>query len=111
MTLFVDVHLPPSLAPWLKETFGIESYSFDYLGWRLSEDYEVFVNVREYTDPIIITKDEDFVRLLQTHDSPPKIIWVTMGNTSNQNLRRVFIETFRDAMDLLRENDLVEING
>ena len=111
MTLFVDVHLPPSLAPWLKETFGIESYSFDYLGWRFAEDYDVFMNVRKFSNPVILTKDEDFLSLLQVYKSPPKIIWITTGNTSNQNLKRILLARLPDAFELIKENSLVEING
>ncbi len=111
MTLYIDANLPPSLAPWLKEKFNIDSFSFDQMMWRFSEDHEIFMNLQKNDDSIVVTKDEDFINLLDAHGAPPKIIWVTIGNTSNQNLRTVFLRQFKEAISLLKDNDLVEISG
>ena len=35
---------------------------------------------------IIVTKDIDFLRLLERHGPPPQILWLTCGNTSNERL-------------------------
>ena len=111
MTLYVDANLPPSIAPWLKENFSINSFSFDHMGWRFSEDHEIFRLLQKISDSIVLTKDEDFVSLLEAYQAPPKIIWITVGNTSNQNLRSIFSKQLNEAVLLLKENDLVEISG
>lgn len=36
-----------------------------------------------------MTKDSDFVDLLERHGPPPVILWVTLGNTSTEKLRTV----------------------
>ena len=58
-----------------------------------------------------MTKDRDFVDLLERLGPPPKLIWVTLGNTSNRNLKRILTATLHDAIDLLsRGESLVEIS-
>lgn len=34
----------------------------------------------------MVTKDSDFVRLLEQHGPPPKILWITLGNVRNHAL-------------------------
>jgi predicted nuclease of predicted toxin-antitoxin system len=58
-----------------------------------------------------MTKDSDFVSLLERFDSPPKIIWLTCGNTSNANLKIILSKTLQDAIDLLESGEkIVEIS-
>lgn len=57
-----------------------------------------------------MTKDRDFVRLLQQHGAPPKIVWITAGNTASAHLRVVLEATLERALLLLEEGEsLVEI--
>jgi predicted nuclease of predicted toxin-antitoxin system len=59
----------------------------------------------------VITKDEDFVRLLERHGAPPRVLWVTCGNTSTARLQQVFARSFGAALDLLGKGEaLVEIS-
>ena len=54
--------------------------------------------------------DVDFVALLEQHGPPPKVIWVTAGNTSNQCLRRILANVFADATARLDAGEsLVEV--
>lgn len=57
------------------------------------------------------TKDSDFVQLLDRHGPPPKIIWLTCGNTSNQRMREIFGKYLPQAVALLGTSDLVGITG
>ena len=34
----------------------------------------------------MITKDSDFVHLLERHGPPPRILWITLGNIRNVEL-------------------------
>ena len=59
---------------------------------------------------VLITKDSDFSHLIQRLGTPPQIIWLRCGNTSNERLRQVFERTLRNAVALLEAGeDLVEI--
>jgi predicted nuclease of predicted toxin-antitoxin system len=57
-----------------------------------------------------MTKDRDFVDLVNRHGAPPQILWVTCGNTSNARLREILSAAFPDARQLLEAGEqLVEI--
>ena len=106
--LIIDAQLSPHLANWIKEQFGIEAYSAKYLGLRDAEDLEIFLEARRL-NAIVLTKDEDFVQLLDQKGSPPKVIWITCGNTSNQKMREILTAKLLIALELLESTDLVEI--
>ena len=110
MTLWIDAHISPQLAPWIHDTFGIDVFHVRDLDLREAEDPDIFYKTRE-ADAIVITKDRDFVELLERLGSPPKIIWCTCGNTSNARLRTIFSKTLSDALNLLNQGErLVEIS-
>ncbi len=59
-----------------------------------------------------MTKDSDFVDLLDRLDAPPKIIWLTCGNTSNARLKEILNVTLIDALKILETGEkLIEISG
>jgi len=108
--LLIDAHLSPNLAIWVKDRFGIDCFSVGYIGYRDADDVDIFFKAREL-DAIVLTKDEDFVKLLHQYGSPPRIIWLTCGNTSNARMR-VILETYLEtALGMLDTNNLVEISG
>ncbi len=52
------------------------------------------------------------VELVNRLGSPPQIIWLTCGNTSNARLQEILDATFLEALELLRAGEvLVEISG
>lgn len=58
----------------------------------------------------MVTKDVDFVRLLEEKGPPPSVLWLTLGNTSNERLRAVFMKHWpRIHRELAAGEDLVEI--
>jgi predicted nuclease of predicted toxin-antitoxin system len=58
-----------------------------------------------------MTKDSDFVDLVERLEAPPQIIWLTCGNTSNDRLREILSSTLADALELLGSGEeLVEIS-
>jgi len=58
------------------------------LGLRDAEDKESFEAARQ-EKAVVMTKDSDFVLLLDKLGAPPQVIWVTCGNTSNVRLKEV----------------------
>jgi predicted nuclease of predicted toxin-antitoxin system len=58
-----------------------------------------------------MTKDRDFVLLVETLGPPPQVVWITCGNTSNERLREVLRQSFPKAMELLLLGErIVEIS-
>ena len=59
-----------------------------------------------------MTKDSDFVDLVERLGSPPQIIWLTFGNTSNAQLKGILNTTLPRALEILATGEsLVEISG
>ena len=111
MTIWVDAHLSPAIATWITSTFGIVALALRDMGLRDAEDPEIFEAAKDQ-GVIFITKDSDFVDLVGRFGAPPKIIWLTCGNTSNARLREILSETLPKALELLRAGEaLVEISG
>jgi predicted nuclease of predicted toxin-antitoxin system len=111
MRVWLDAHLSPGIARWLSETFEVAASPVRELGLRGAEDDQIFFAARKAAD-VVITKDVDFVTLLERHGSPPKIIWLTCGNTSDAALREILTAKFREALRLLDSGeDLVEIGS
>jgi predicted nuclease of predicted toxin-antitoxin system len=106
--LIVDAQLSPHLAPWINQNFNIEAYSVSFLNFKTGSDIEIF-NYAKSENAIVITKDDDFVRLLELYGSPPKIIWITCGNTSNEKMKGILKAKLSNAIALLNDFDLIEI--
>ena len=107
---WVDANLPPQLAKWLKEKFSVNAVSLKDLSFLQASDKEIYFQASK-KPVIILTKDEDFAELLRSEGAPPKVIWVTVGNISNQRLKEIILNNFQEAVQKLEnENNLVEIS-
>jgi predicted nuclease of predicted toxin-antitoxin system len=100
MTVWLDAQLSPGIARWLTEAFGVTARPVRDLGLRGAEDDQIFFEARKAAD-VVITKDMDFVTLVERHGAPPKIIWLTCGNTSDAGLRVILTAKFQEALRLL----------
>ena len=66
--------------------------------------------VSKKAESIIMSKDSDFLRLVDKYGPPPKIIWITCGNTSNAKMREVLEKSLQKAIDMLQAGEpVVEI--
>jgi predicted nuclease of predicted toxin-antitoxin system len=111
MIVWVDAQLSPAIAPWLSETFGVEAYSLRDLGLRDATDREIFLAARG-ADAVVMTKDHDFALLQDQLGTPPKVIWLRCGNTSNARLKEILVASFPRVRTLLEgEETLVEISA
>ncbi|MDF5733472.1 MAG: DUF5615 family PIN-like protein [Rhizonema sp. PD38] len=111
MTIWVDAQLSPVIAIWITSTFGVTAVALRDIGLRDAEDFEIF-EAAKVQGAIIITKDRDFADLVDRYGSPPQIIWLTCGNSSNARLREILSVTLPEALQLLRLGEkLVEIGG
>jgi predicted nuclease of predicted toxin-antitoxin system len=101
-----DAQISPQLARWIEETFTVKCLHVRDLGLRNTEDSEIFQKARD-AGSVIMTKDEDFVRLVERNGPPPQVIWVTCGNMPNARFKTVLQKTFPDAMSLIASGETV----
>jgi len=77
---------------------------------RDSRDRDIFLSARE-AHATILTKDRDMVDLVIQLGSPPQILWITCGNTSNAKLKTVLARAWPTAARLLDAGEkIVEIS-
>ena len=106
MKIWIDAQLPPSLANWLSANFSIEASSLRDLSLRDAQDIEIFEAARS-ENAVIMTKDSDFIDLVCRLGTPPQILWLTCGNVTNRNLRRLLTATLLDALEQLRQGAMI----
>ncbi|MFM9042411.1 MAG: DUF5615 family PIN-like protein [Vulcanococcus sp.] len=54
---------------------------------------------------VVMTKDRDFINLLEQNGPPLHVIWLRTGNGSNQALQETLATTLASALDLLRSGE------
>jgi len=108
--IWLDAHLSPALATWLAEEMGQPAAHLRTLGLRHAKDREIFTAACA-ANALLITKDADFVEMVQRLGPPPAIIWLTCGNTSNNALRSLLKTALPRATELIAGGEsLVEIS-
>ncbi len=112
MELWIDAQISPSLALWINNSFeNIKAQSLRSVGLRDAKDDAIFFTAKKQ-NIVVMTKDFDFVRLLEQYGPPPQIIWITAGNTSNSRMREILDKHFSVVCSLLRNGEkLIEIDG
>ena len=111
MTIWIDAQLSPFIASWINANFAeLNAIALRSIGLQDDRDYDIFRKARK-AKAIIMSKDYDFVRLIEIYGVPPKLIWITCGNTSNARLCEILNTSLQQAIDLLnQQEDIVEIS-
>lgn len=111
MKIWVDAQLPPAIANWISQNFNVEAVAVRELNLREATDQEIFTAARN-ASAVVITKDRDFIELVNLRGTPPQVIWLTCGNTTNARLREILIQALPLAIRLLESGEVVvEISG
>ena len=59
---------------------------------------------------VVMTKDRDFVDMVERLGPPPQVLWITIGNASNQQLRDTLGQLLPYAIEMVAAGEhLVEI--
>lgn len=109
MIIWLDAQLSPHMARWIDETFRVECHHVRDLGLRDAEDPEIFQRAKDAAI-VVMTKDSDFIHLVERNGPPPQVIWVTAGNMSNTRFKALLLKTFSNAISLITNGQaIVEI--
>ncbi len=107
--IWLDAHLSPRIAEWIRDNLNHESIAIRDLGLRDANDTEIFTKGRE-ADAVILTKDKDFADMIIRLGAPPKVIWLRCGNTSESRLKEILMIHLSEALEFLDAGEtLVEI--
>jgi len=93
----------------MRSACAVECVPVRDLNLHRAADPEIFRAARE-AGVVVMTKDADFVDLLDQHGAPPQVILVTCGNTSNAHLRRLSATAWPTILPMLERGEaLVEL--
>jgi predicted nuclease of predicted toxin-antitoxin system len=109
VTLWLDNQLPPALAAWMRATLSLDCVPIRDPNLHRASDHETFMAARD-AHVVVMTKDADFVGLVDQHGAPPQVVLVTCGNTSNARLRRLVETVWPTVLSMLERGEgLVEL--
>lgn len=110
MTIWIDAQLSPVIASWIRQNFPVDAVALRDIGLRDAEDEEIFVAAKS-ANVVVMTKDSDFLDLLDRFGPPPQVLWITCGNTSNAHLKQILFATLSEAIILLESGErLIEVS-
>jgi predicted nuclease of predicted toxin-antitoxin system len=99
MKILLDANISWKLIHALTPIFG-ECAHVDFIGLEVPlEDIEIW-NYALENEFVIITKDNDFVDLLDMHGFPPKVVLLKTGNNSSKALMELLINATHDIEEL-----------
>lgn len=87
MIFWIDAQLSPLLARWLTTTSAVEAHAVRELDLRDAEDSQIFRGARD-ARAVVITKDKDFVQMVERLGAPPQVLWLTCGTHPTGGCRR-----------------------
>ena len=109
MKLLLDANISWKLVDKLRPIFG-ECAHVDYIGLNVpAYDMEIWNYALDYGF-VIITKDNDFLDILDVYGFPPKIVLLRTGNNSSQAILELLINSKSEIEELENsKNGLLEI--
>jgi predicted nuclease of predicted toxin-antitoxin system len=101
----IDAQLPPGLALRFRE-LGYRAEHVNRVGLGAASDVVIWEHVRRI-GAILITKDEDFAVLARHDTSGPQVVWLRVGNISNDGLWRTIGPVIEEIIGSLEAGERV----
>ncbi len=90
----------------MRATPSIECLPVRDLNLQRASDTEIFTAARN-VNVVVMTKDGDFVDLVEQYGPPPQVVLVTCGNTSNARLRRLVQAAWPTIQAMLERGEMI----
>ena len=104
----IDAQLPPDLAARLQDG-GHFAEHVNRIGLGTAGDRAIWEHARR-TGSVLMTKDQDFVALARRHGSGPQVVWIRIGNISNDFLWGAIRAVLNEIVESLEAGErIVEV--
>jgi predicted nuclease of predicted toxin-antitoxin system len=104
----IDAQLPPGLAARLSAR-DYQAEHVNRIGLGVSSDGNIWRHAARI-GAIVITKDEDFAALARREPNGPQIVWIRLGNISNEALWRTIEPRLDEIIQSLNSGErIVEV--
>ena len=99
------------MARWFRVDLLCDAVHLEELGLLYAKDRAIFEAARTVDRAVVVvTKDDDFRRLIGQHGPPPQVVWVRSGNVTNPKLRQILRDAWPQVASLLEAGEpLVEL--
>ena len=101
----IDAQLPPGLARRLAAR-GYPAEHVDRIGMGVASDDAIWRHA-DRTGASLITKDEDFAALAAREPNGPQVVWLRVGNISNDALWRAIDPRLDEIVEALSDGERV----
>ena len=109
MKLVLDAQLPRRLARELNDAGHDAIHTFDLATGNRTPDLEL-IALAARAARIVATKDADFVASFWLRRLPPKLLLISTGNISNDDLWRLIGPNLERLESLFERHDFIELN-
>ncbi|MEK7264379.1 MAG: DUF5615 family PIN-like protein [Bacteroidota bacterium] len=109
MKFIVDAQLPQSLAQFLRKRGHDAIHTIELPKKNKTSDKEV-IEISFKEERIVVSKDNDFLETFIITNLPKKLLIVSTGNISNEELLSHFEESLEQLNSLFSDNHVVEID-
>lgn len=108
MKFLVDAQLPKKLSTWLTEKGFDSVHTLELPKKNSTTDDEI--NKLSFSEQrIVLTKDTDFLQSFKISQQPYKLLLVTTGNISNEELIIIFEKQIDEMESLFKNNAFIEL--
>lgn len=108
MNWLIDAQLPRRLTNRLNALGHDARHTLDLPAGNRTTDTEIN-RAATAEGGIVVSKDQDFVDSFLVTGSPPRLLWVTVGNISNNDLLALFESLLPDLEMAFQQSDYVEL--
>ena len=109
MKFLVDAQLPRRLAAELEQLGFHVTHTLDLpAGNRTTDQTLIALSIRDQS--IVVTKDSDFVESFLLKREPWKLLLVSTGNITNDELLRLFQLNIHQLAESFKAFDFIELN-
>jgi predicted nuclease of predicted toxin-antitoxin system len=105
LLFLVDAQLPPSLAEALRQA-GCQAVHVIDLGLLAATDQQIW-DAAISRSAVLVTKDRDFPLRRAAGNDGPAILWVRVGNMSNQKLIDLTLRALPAIADAIKRGETV----
>ncbi|MDB6117021.1 MAG: hypothetical protein JWO08_802 [Verrucomicrobiaceae bacterium] len=109
MKFIVDAQLPRRLAYEIAAMGEDAIHTLDLPARNLSTD-SVITRLAVQEQRVVITKDSDFVDSFLLKGEPPKLLFITTGNITNNDLIHLLRANWNELTVMLSQGDYVELS-
>jgi len=109
MKFLVDAQLPRRLVFRLRETGHDAKHTLDLPSGNRTPDSEI-VEIAMQEGRVVVTKDADFVNSFVVRGQPQKLLLISTGNITNQELERLFLNNVGQIAEFFEQYRFVELD-